>query len=174
MHYNVWKFKFEYEFNDRYYFDTWTSYENYYVQKINNFYVVYKDYTGFSLNKYLYESNSSHKTLLKYFNEVNADSFMGSFSINNIKNRVVLLCSYGEFGYEIFGYFENKDECDKEKNKRYLEKVFISPKYTDVFDEYADFLIINLSTLMPCISSKVPIDNNTEPEFFHEYIMIQR
>jgi hypothetical protein len=218
MNHNVWKVKFVYEFYDRYYFDTWTSYENYYVQKINNFHVIYEDYDGITLNKYLckanlYDANSSRESLSKYFDNCVLSEYsrskyfdncvlseysrskyfdncvlseysrskyfdewvsnvhIGSFELNDIKNKFALLCSYDGCGYKIFGYFATKDECDEEKNKIHLENIENHDDSSEY--QYIDFLIINLSTLVPYISRHSSINHDNEPEFIHDHINIQ-
>jgi hypothetical protein len=104
---DIWKLKYDYDFSHLKFLECWSAYENYIVQKINNFALLYRGSDDKIIDNLLYEYNPIYERLFSFVDGAIDDgkgASNGSFIRFNIKDRMVIFgrAYYGD--YQVMGY----------------------------------------------------------------------
>jgi hypothetical protein len=111
---DIWKLKFGYEFPHVNFLECWSAYENYVVQKINNFALLYAS-SDQLVDNMLYEYSPIYN---RFFDFIDGAIHYGSGSSNGqfvkfeIKDRIVVFEDIDYAGYTLMGYHKTMEDAE--------------------------------------------------------------
>ena len=137
---NIWRLKFDYEYNNEKYLDFLTDYENYILHKINNFALLIQPDSNLTIDNLLYEYSPIYDRLFNFVAEsihYGMGYENGKFFKVEIKDRFVVFFSHDCEDFKVIGYYPSLEKALNKKNNSIK-------KYRD-YKDYLNYIIIDLS-----------------------------
>lgn len=157
---NIWKLKFNYEFENSTYLDFWNSYNNYLIRKINNFgiYIQYNwSSREYQIDNLLYEHSSDYtgdndfmhdSFMMNDFDEIITDQCF--YDNVDIQNKILLFKFDTEYWW-LDGQYSTIDEAiiSKDISFKHETRHFDRNELfnTDIKEFIIDYIVVDVSLM---------------------------